>query len=108
MFALPVDEPELGVGLVGVEVGDVVGKQGFAQEHGGDDVHVLDFGRGAVGSCVQPCALRCGIPLYTQIRDLDKGARLPLGVAGTDIEQGGGEKIVGDAVAVFPLVRAVE
>ena len=26
----------------------------------------------------QPCALRCGIPLYTQIKDLDKGARLPI------------------------------
>ena len=30
------------------------------------------------GLCFQPCALRCGIPIYTQIGDLDKGARLPL------------------------------
>ncbi|MDO4658255.1 hypothetical protein [Kingella sp. (in: b-proteobacteria)] len=26
----------------------------------------------------QPCALRCGITIYTQIKDLDKWIRLPL------------------------------
>ena len=95
MLGLPVDKPELGVGLVGVEVGDVVGKQGFAQEHDGDDVHVLDFGRWAVGVLAMP---KLAVFVF----------RLPLGVAGADVEQGGGEEIVGDAVAVFPLVRAVE
>ncbi len=73
MFALPVDEPELGVGLVGVEVGDVVGKQGFAQEHGGDDVHVFDFGRWVFGVLT---TLKLAVFVF----------RLPLGVAGADVE----------------------
>ena len=90
MRALPVDEPESGVGGADVEMGDIVGEQGFAQEHGGDDVHVADFdGDGLVWVF-----------------------RLPLGrisgVARADKEQGGGEEVVGDAVAVLPLVRAVE
>ena len=29
----------------------------------------------------------CGLPLYTQIKDLDKGARLPLRLRGMAIRQ---------------------
>ena len=78
MLGVPVDKPELGVGLVGVEVGDVVGKQGFAQEHGGDDVHMADVGGGVFGGL----ATRKRTALVF---------RLPLGVACADIQQGGGE-----------------
>ena len=95
MRALPVDEPESGVGGAGVEMGDVVGEQGFAQEHGGDDVHVADFGGN--GASPKLAALVFRLPL----------GRIS-GVARADKEQGGGEEVVGDAVAVLPLVRAVE
>ena len=90
MRALPVDEPESGVGGAGVEMGDIVGEQGFAQEHGGDDVHMVDFGGNGLVWVFR-------LPL----------GRI-LGVARADKEQGGGEEVVGDAVAVLPLVRAVE
>ena len=36
----------------------------------------------------QPCALRCGIPLYTQIKDLDKGVRLPIALAKGSLKMG--------------------
>ena len=46
----------------------------------------------------QPCALRCGITIYTQIKDLDKWIRLPQPFVQPETEHG-----VSPPYPLFPL-----
>ncbi|MFC2389598.1 MAG: hypothetical protein ACFNNL_07845 [Kingella oralis] len=46
----------------------------------------------------QPCALRCGITIYTQIKDLDKWIKLPQPFVQPETEHG-----VSPPYPLFPL-----